>query len=294
MAAMRCWVRAKLSRERTLSKIARELDMLTRLQPARGVIRLLECFEDDDSVQIVTELCPGGDLHKYVESHGPLDEFHLAMVAYEVLQILTGLHERGVIHGDVKPANFCLKVGSRRGFFSGQSDGDQLKAIDFGCSQLIPASGRMSKRTGTPVFMAPEIFRRDYCHKADVWSVGVMLYWLYCRRFPCFASSEMVKQARLEEVAEAVTHAPITYDGPPWSRMSPSGLAFIRACLCRDEAQRWSATDALSDPWLAEVAAREAAVVAKGAALAAGGGKGGGAQRSASASGSDGMPAAAA
>eukprot|EP00955_Chlamydomonas_euryale_P054370 355797-Chlamydomonas_euryale.AAC.7 len=41
--------------------------MLHRLQGNRGVIRLLECFEDDDSVQIVTELCPGGDLHKFVE-----------------------------------------------------------------------------------------------------------------------------------------------------------------------------------------------------------------------------------
>jgi len=39
------------------------------------------------------------------------------------------------------------------------------------------ASRRMSKRTGTPVFMAPEIFARDYSEKADVWSVGVMLYW---------------------------------------------------------------------------------------------------------------------
>jgi serine/threonine protein kinase len=60
-------VRGKLTRERTLEKIMRETSMLQRLQGSAGVIRLLECFEDEHSVHIVTELCPGGDLQRFVE-----------------------------------------------------------------------------------------------------------------------------------------------------------------------------------------------------------------------------------
>lgn len=46
-----------------------------------------------------------------------------------------------------------------------------------GCLHISTGPRRLSKRTGTPVFMAPEIFARDYGHKVDVWSLGVMLYW---------------------------------------------------------------------------------------------------------------------
>ena len=65
--------------------------------------------------------------------------------------------------GDVKPGNFCLKAQSL-------DTRDPLKAIDFGCSQsLSPQGKRLSKRAGTPAFMSPEIFAKDYAEKADIW-----------------------------------------------------------------------------------------------------------------------------
>ncbi len=72
---------------------------MLRLQQCPGVIQLLDSFEDDDSVHIVTELCPGGDLAQYVEAQGALDEANLAMVAAEVLSTVKGCHELGVLHG---------------------------------------------------------------------------------------------------------------------------------------------------------------------------------------------------
>lgn len=176
-------VRGKLTKEKTLEKISRETDMLQRLQSCTGVIKLIECYEDESSVHLVTELCPGGDLQKYVEANGPLDEASLATVALEVLLIVNHCHQQGILHGDVKPANFCLKEVKK---CCSSSSIPHLKAIDFGCSQFLGSdpNRRLSKRTGTPVFMSPEIFQRDYSHKADVWSVGVMLYWLFSQRFP--------------------------------------------------------------------------------------------------------------
>lgn len=60
-------VRGKLSREKTLEKLAREVDILERLQGCGGVIHLEDVFEDADNVSIVTELCAGGDLQQYAE-----------------------------------------------------------------------------------------------------------------------------------------------------------------------------------------------------------------------------------
>jgi serine/threonine protein kinase len=75
-------VRGKLAREKTLEKINRETDMLARLQNVPGVIRLLECFEDSENVDIITELCAGGDLQKYVEVSKECQKSGLMMKLY--------------------------------------------------------------------------------------------------------------------------------------------------------------------------------------------------------------------
>ena len=76
--------------------------------------------------------------------------------------------------GDVKPGNFCLKGSD----LEVQRPGHALRAIDFGCSQMLgPEKPRLSRRSGTPAFMSPEIYAKDYSYKADMWSAGVMLYW---------------------------------------------------------------------------------------------------------------------
>lgn len=80
----------------------------------------------------------------------------------------------------------------------------------------------------------------------------------------------MVKQARLDEVADAVTNAPISYDGQPWDRLSPEGLSFVRMCLNRDEDGRPDPEGALEHPWLKALAAREAAWLAQGRGSAGG------------------------
>ncbi len=119
--------RGKLSRERTLERLAREVDILERLQGSGGVIALEDVFEDTDYVKIVTELCSGGDLQTFSEvrtprqlgdaaiplrncrashpfallharwpqTHGALSERALAFVALEVLKVVRACHTAG-------------------------------------------------------------------------------------------------------------------------------------------------------------------------------------------------------
>ena len=128
---------------------------------------------------------------------------------------------------------------------------------------------RFTKRTGTPVYMAPEIFARDYGKLVDVWSTGVMLYWLFAQRFPFFPDAETVKASKLEEVSEAVTNAPITFDYGPWLTMSSEGLDFIQRCLQRDQSMRMTVQQALHHPWLARAAEEGDAMHGKNASHAA-------------------------
>eukprot|EP00798_Chlamydomonas_sp_ICE-L_P014595 gene14595-20645_t len=249
-------LRNKVSKDRTLQKIVRETNILQRLQPCQGVVRLEGCFEDDASVALVMEYCGGGDLQEYVEVNGALDERALAYVAREVLRVVSSSHDLGFLHGDVKPANFCLAHTLKHPLKPGEPQNADfaripwLKALDFGCSQRLTSPDRSKKRTGTPAFMAPEIFNRDYGHVVDVWSTGVMLYWLYCLRFPFMSEEKSARASKLEEVKDAVLNRPILYDYEPWTLMSPEGLDFIQGCLERQEGSRLTVSEALCHPWI--------------------------------------------
>ena len=109
------------------------------------------------------------------------------------------------------------------------------------------------KRSGTPVYMAPEIFARNYSQEADLWSTGVLLYQLYSKRFPFWDHVGNCKATKLEEVAEAVITAEIKYNYGPWLKMSSEGRDFIQRCLTRDPTFRITAEEALKHAWFIRV-----------------------------------------
>jgi calcium-dependent protein kinase len=77
----------------------------------------------------------------------------------------------GVLLGDIKPANFMLASATRdplAAIEAGQLGGPSgwLRAVDFGCSQAV-GERPLCRRTGTPVYMSPETFRREYHLEAE-------------------------------------------------------------------------------------------------------------------------------
>ncbi len=105
-------------------------------------------------------------------------------------------------------ANFCVKDEHRHPYCASHAAlfrTPWLKAIDFGCSQMHFRNTRLTKRSGTPVYMAPEVFRRDYSFEVDVWSTGVTLYQLFSRRFPFWDGDSYSRALSLDEVAKAIT-----------------------------------------------------------------------------------------
>lgn len=240
-------VRGAHSRASTIAKIQKEVQLHQRLSEVPRVAQLLDLYEDAESVHMVCELCPGGDLKQHVETHGTLDEHTLAQIAFEVLSTVKAFHARGILYADVKAANFCLM--DQQAFLDRAPMPFHVKAVDFGCSQLI-GNHRLSKRTGTLAYMAPEVFSKSYAHKVDVWSTGVMLHWLFAHRLPFWANDCPPKISKVEQMQEYVNNAPISFDYGVWLGMSPEGIDFISRCLLRPEDERLSVEEALEHPWL--------------------------------------------
>lgn len=79
-----------------------------------------------------------------MQEHGQLSERHLALIAKEVLKMIKCCHDAGLLHGDVKPANFVLKHKTRNPLYTRDPtvlahSQNWLKSIDFGCSQMLPS-----------------------------------------------------------------------------------------------------------------------------------------------------------
>lgn len=219
----------------------------------------------------------GGDLDQALASGGPLSERAAAAVAHECLKVVATCHAAGVMHGDVKPANFMLReaFSAAATSSSDSADGDApavapstatieslvkggnrppahwLAAVDFGCAQPLGRAS-LNRRTGTPVYMAPEVFQRDYGREADLWSAGVMLYQLLSGRFPFWRSLDECRSRSVDEVMRSVLGDPVPLSGGVWSGKSAACVDLLAGLLDRDPGSRLTAADALEHPWFRE------------------------------------------
>jgi eukaryotic-like serine/threonine-protein kinase len=139
---------------------------------------------DNGAPYIVMEYLEGYDLHSLMKRRGVLK---LSDAVDYVLQACEGMaeaHTKGIVHRDLKPGNL---------FISKRADGTSLvKVLDFGISK---AAGMASTKTGdvmgSPAYMSPEQMKssKDVDARADIWSLGVMLYQLVTGLPPFHADS---------------------------------------------------------------------------------------------------------
>jgi serine/threonine-protein kinase len=122
---------------------------------------------------IVMELLRGHDLETELRSRGPLPIAQAVDFVLQACAAVRDAHEAGVVHRDLKPSNL---------FLSYENGAQVIKVLDFGISKIACESEPWVTSTavtvGTPLYMSPEQVRssRDVDARADIWSLGVILY----------------------------------------------------------------------------------------------------------------------
>eukprot|EP00873_Tetraselmis_striata_P024547 jgi/Tetstr1/444811/TSEL_032658.t2 len=136
-----------------LLRIRAEVDAMRQLGASLDAAALKEVFEDDEHVHIIMELCEGGPLLKPGETPAHSEQ-DVADIMRSVLRFLAQCAAKGIVYRDVKPVNFL---------FSDKSPSRRVKATDFGLAvQHSADDSPLTAVTGTPLFLAPEVVRKQY------------------------------------------------------------------------------------------------------------------------------------
>src|SRR5262249_52001675 len=130
-------------------------------------------------------------LQERIDREGPLELAEILRIGMQVASGLAAAHAQGVIHRDVKPANILLENGVER-----------VKLTDFGLARALDAASMTQSGvvTGTPQYMAPEQARGEPVdHRADLFSLGSVLYAMCTGRSPFRAETTMAVLRRVAE-----------------------------------------------------------------------------------------------
>jgi calcium-dependent protein kinase len=128
---------------------------------------LYEAYDRKRHIYLIMDYCRGGDLSERER----FTEEQAATIVYKLLDAVSYLHKRNVVHRDLKLENIM---------FDKEGPDADAKIIDFGLATryLSDNHKRMADKVGTLYSMAPQVLQGIYDYKCDLWSIGVIAYML--------------------------------------------------------------------------------------------------------------------
>jgi calcium-dependent protein kinase len=222
-----------------LQKVREELAVLKHLDHPH-TSRMFESFEDESSFFLIMETAQGGDLQAYMRDMPPTDaasyERWVAKVLYQTLSAISYCHQRGVVHKDLKLENVMLATPKDTPL-----DAMHVVVVDFGLSEVFSTPYARSKVvSGTPPYMAPEVWTGNSSKACDLWSCGVMLFLMLSGRYPFMCQK-----------AEEFSYATANQD-PDWELMggaSQEAHSLCKQLLLKSDVFRPKAHQAMKHQW---------------------------------------------
>jgi serine/threonine-protein kinase len=162
--------------ESSMARFVQELKLARKITHP-NVIRIHDLLEIGTARGISMEYFPGRDLGAVLDECRTLPAARGVAIVVQICDGLAAAHEQRIIHRDVKPANILVDAEER------------VKIVDFGLAAASREAENRLTRTGhlvgTPHYMAPEVIRgEEIDHRADLYSLGIMMYEMFSGRLP--------------------------------------------------------------------------------------------------------------
>ncbi|XP_020574919.1 LOW QUALITY PROTEIN: calcium-dependent protein kinase 1-like [Phalaenopsis equestris] len=224
----------KLVNRDDIEDVRREVQIMHHLTGHRNIVELRGAYEDRQSVNLVMELCEGGELFDRIIAKGHYSERAAAALCREIVTVVHNCHSMGVMHRDLKPENFL---------FLNKEESSPLKATDFGLSVFFKPGEKFRDLVGSAYYVAPEVLQRNYGLEADIWSAGVMLYILLSGVPPFWGENE-------RGIFDEILRGHLDFSSDPWPSISSSAKELVKKMLRHDPKERLTAVEVLNHPWI--------------------------------------------
>ncbi|KAJ3320842.1 hypothetical protein HDU76_000216 [Blyttiomyces sp. JEL0837] len=188
------------------------------------------------SIVTLHDFCMGGELFDQICEKGSFYEDDAAEIIKTVVDAVAYLHDQNIVHRDIKAENLLFRK---------KDSISELVIADFGLSKIIEPTtfdGLMTT-CGTQGYMAPEvILKTGHGKPVDMWSIGVLTYFLLCGYTPFDPAEEL----------QNILHGKYAFEpGEFWFEISLEAKDFIKHLILVDPTKRMTAKEALKHPWLA-------------------------------------------
>jgi calcium-dependent protein kinase len=225
-------------------EIKNEINILKKLSHP-NIVKVYEFFDTILYYYIVTEYCKKGELFSYIKNR--YSERQLAVLFYQVFSGLCYLHEKKIIHRDLKLENIMVS-DVEKDVLTGE-EYFWIKIIDFGTAKIFEKNKTEKSIIGSSYYIAPEVLRQKYNEKCDTWSVGVILYMTLVGVAPFDGRSD-------EEIIHRIKTGKYNKKNSRFVEHSEEVKDLVYKLLEMNTEKRYSAKQALSHPWFQKYGGR--------------------------------------
>ncbi|XP_072764773.1 serine/threonine-protein kinase S6KL isoform X1 [Anoplolepis gracilipes] len=165
--ALKVISKAKIVAENSVKQAKEEVAIQRMVGHHPFIVNSIHRWQSKKTLYILMDYISGGELLSLVDEFGCLPEEVVRIYVAEIALAIDFLHNAGIVHRDLKTTNVLL-----------DEDGHAV-IIDFGFAKWLQRTERTNTLCGTPLYMAPEILRKEYYgHEVDWWSLGVLACFL--------------------------------------------------------------------------------------------------------------------
>lgn len=221
-----------LSYESELPAILREMRLIGSIDHP-NVLVVLEIVEDADFLYMVLEDHVIGEFERYFRRRERMPERLAGKVMAQVFSALCYFHQLGIVQRRLTISSLCAQTET--------TDQSLMVKVSLGEGQLVALDSR-TQLLEECRWLAPEALAGKYTEKSDIWSCGVLLYYLLTGEFPFPGDSP-------EEITAKITKGCLNFSGVHWRKVSHDAISFVSRLLHPLPASRPSAQACQRHPW---------------------------------------------